>query len=135
MAIPRPVMILFLVNCLCEFLCAVSCVQRKTTKGTPIAERQRSTACSCEGPTARERTRRRIRPAAQATGNLRTKSEGKTTRRVFALLHILRQLYFVTILNIVQTCSIVSCDFVPAKLSVFLVGTPVRWCNHLGEQG
>ena len=59
----------------------MSCVQRKTTKGTPIAERQRSTAYSCEGPTARERTRRRIRPAAQATGNPRTKSEEKTTRR------------------------------------------------------
>ena len=32
-------------------------------------------------------------------------------------------------------CSSEYCEFVPAQLSVFLVGTPVRWCDHLGEQG
>ena len=32
-------------------------------------------------------------------------------------------------------CSIEYCEFVPAQLSVFLVGTPVKWCDHFGEQG
>ena len=32
-------------------------------------------------------------------------------------------------------CSSEYCEFVPAQLSVFLVGTPIKWCNHFGEQG
>ena len=31
-------------------------------------------------------------------------------------------------------CSNEYCEFVPAQLSVFLVGTPVRWCDHLVER-
>ena len=55
--------------------------------------------------------------------------------RAFALLHILRALYFVTIVNIVHWCSSTYSELIPAQLVVFLVGTPVRWCNHLVEQG
>ena len=30
-------------------------------------------------------------------------------------------------------CSSEYCEFVPAQLSVFFVGIPVKWCDHFGE--
>ena len=58
-------------------LCAVSCVLRASPTQTPIAEADETTACAYQGPTNLERTRRWLRPAAQATGELRTKGNEK----------------------------------------------------------
>ena len=54
---------------------------RASPTQTPIAEADETTACAYQGPTNTVRTRRRLCPAAKATGELRIKRERKTTRR------------------------------------------------------
>ena len=51
--------------------------------------------------------------------------------RAFALLHILRALYFVTVVNIVHWCSITYSELIPAKLSVSLWGRRVGGATTL----